>query len=125
MHSLAKKYLRTNSRHLRIEAGAYTMVIERDFLRDGEPARIFESLLREAPSPLTAGEPRRWRTTVDRREVIITEYPRPPLWRQFFARSPACRSWLAAHRLVIARAATERPLAFVEGKLGRSWLVTE
>jgi tRNA A-37 threonylcarbamoyl transferase component Bud32 len=119
-----RKCLRTNARYLRIKAGKYHAVFDRDFSRDVEPLDFIEQI----DAMITRGQVIKNGKTSDvsrlRRngwDVVAKRYNHKGFvhsLRHTMKRSRARQGWLHAHRLRLLDIPTPRPLVYIEQRRG-------
>ena len=134
-YSGLKKFLRTSKRHLRIKAGRYIAVFDREFCQDAESLELIEKIdtlmdkgriLKNDDTCYVS------RLTWNSKDVVVKRYNHRGFihsLRHTIKRSRARRNWLHGHRLGMLNIATPRPLAYIEQRRGllvwQSYLVTE
>jgi len=130
-----KKCLRTSKRHLRIKAGRYVGVLDRDFTQGAEPLDFIEQIdaLMDKGQILKNGRACYVsHLTWNDRDIVVKRYNHKGFihsLRHTIKNSRARRGWLHAHRLRMLNIATPKPLAYIEQCKGllvwKSYLVTE
>jgi len=130
-----KKSLRTNKRHITIEAGGHLAVFDRSFCSGNDAADFIKQIdyLMDRGQILKNGRTcYLCRVRCNGQNVVVKRYNHKGLLHSLRHTVRACRArkgWLYANRLLMLDIPTAKPLAFIENYRGRllwqSYLVTE
>jgi len=130
-----KKILRTSKRFIKVRAGQYIGVFNKDFCRDARPSDLIgrvDVLMNKGKVLKNGNTCYLCRLTWNGRDIVIKRYNHKGVihsLRHTIKKSRARRCWLNGHRLALYNISTPKPLAFFEQRRGcliwKSYFVTE